>query len=238
MGSVGERKGASSGADGGARTLAERLAATDLFLGMPPAQVAEVSGRAVGGVRRFEKGETVVTDGMAAQWLIVLLDGRLYVYDSGAGGERLLVRAVESGRSFGVTMMADGASAYSAMVVAARPSEAVFMDVSRLRDLWREGRHPRLFENLFRIAGEVALDGRRHAAVLACRKVEDRLMLELSLRAEAAGGGGRDVALPFATMEDCARHLGVTRTGLSLAVKGLVRRGRISRVSPTRFVIR
>lgn len=234
-----ERRVESGGASGegdGERALAGRLSASDLFLGMPSAQVAEVAGRAAGGVRRIGKGETVVTDGMAAQWIVVLLEGRLYVYDSGAGGERLLVRVVEPGRSFGVTMMADGAAAYSAMVVAARPSEVVFMDVARLRDLWREGRHPRLFENLFRIAGEVALDGRRHAAVLACRKVEDRLMLELSMRAEAAGDG--DVALPFATMEDCARHLGVTRTGLSLAVKGLVRRGRISRLSPTRFVLR
>ena len=49
--------------------------------------------------------------------------------------------------------------------------------------------------------------------------------------------GESDVTLPFATSEDCARYLGVTRTALSLAISRLVKRGEIVHPGHSRFVI-
>ena len=54
----------------------------------------------------------------------------------------------------------------------------------------------------------------------------------------ALAGEPSEVTLPFATSEDCARYLGVTRTALSLAIRRLIGRGEIVHPGHSRFVIR
>lgn len=213
----------------------ERLGRLRLFSGLPANEVADIVHRIGGVIRRFEKGETVVLAGTKAKWVIPVLSGRLGVYEPCAGGECHLTRIIDPGGLFGLTLVTANLESYPGTAVADTPCEVVFFDITRINDIWREGRHPRFFENLYTsVSGEV-LDGWRKLSILSCRKTEDRFILYLRWR--AAETGEKSVRLPFVTSDACAQFLGVTRTALSLAIGRLVARGEIARPSRGVFVL-
>ncbi|MDO5319842.1 MAG: Crp/Fnr family transcriptional regulator [bacterium] len=216
-------------------SLVERLMTVRLFDGMPREVVSEFVRRIGGEVRQFKKGETVVYEGTKAKWVVPIFSGRLTIFESGSGGVRHSVRVVEAGQIFGSTMVTSNLEYYPGAVVAAEPSEVVFLSIPKIRELWHEGTCPKFFENLYSIVSGQVLECWRKMSILSSKKVEDRFMLYL--RWYASEVGESDVTLPFATSEACAHYLGVTRTALSLAVRRLVDRGEIVHPGHSRFVI-
>jgi len=215
--------------------LEARLEKLRLFDGMSVKEIGEVV-RSVGcEVRRFDKGAVIVYEGTEAKWVVPVLAGRLTVYESGANGVRHPVRVVEAGHLFGATMVTANLEYYPGMAVATDPSEVVYLEIGKLKKLWREGVHPKLFENLFSVVSAEVHRCWRKMSILSCKRAEDRFMLYLRWRASEVGE--RDVVLPFPTSEACARYLGVTRTALSLAVKRLVARAEIAYPEHGRFVL-
>jgi len=225
----------SDGTHGSDEGLEARLKALRLFAGMSAREVAEVIGRVGGTVRRFDKGEVIVYEGTKAKWVVPVLGGRLTVFESGASGARHPVRVVEAGQCFGATMVTANLEYYPGMATATVPSEVVFLDIGKLKTLWREARYAKLFENLYSVVSAEVLACWRKMSILSCKKTEDRFMLYLRWRTSEAGAS--DVQVPFTTSEAFAQYLGVTRTGLSLAVKRLVARGEIVRPGQNRFVL-
>ena len=216
--------------------LAERLKKTPLFAGMACEEVDDVV-RLVGGyVRHFKKGEVIVYEGTKAKWVVPVLTGRLTIFESGSGGVRHPVRVISGGEGvFGSTMVTSNLEYYPGAAVATEPSEVVFLSISKIRELWYVGTHPKLFANLYSIVSGQVLECWRKMSILSCKKAEDRFMLYL--RWYASEVGESDVTLPFANSEDCARYLCVTRTALSLAINRLVARGEIVHPGRSRFVI-
>jgi len=198
-------------------------------------EICEVVRRTGCVVRRFDKGEVVVYEGTKAKWVVPVLAGRLTVYESGANGVRHPVRVVEAGHLFGATMVTANLEYYPGMAVATEPTEVVYLEIDKLKDLWREGTHVKLFENLFSIVSAEVHSCWRKMSILSCKRAEDRFMLYLRWRASEVGE--RDMRLPFPTSEACAQYLGVTRTALSLAMKRLAARGEIAYPEHGRFVL-
>lgn len=215
------------------RHLAERLAKIRLFAGMSTAEIMAVVGLLNGEVRVFQKDEVIVYEGTKAKWVVPVLFGRLTIFESGSGGVRRQMRVVEAGHVFGSTMVTSNLEYYPGAAIA---SEVVFLAIPKIRELWSVGTCPKFFENLYSIVSGQVLECWRKMSILSCKKVEDRFMLYL--RWYASEVGESDVTLPFATSEDCAHYLGVTRTALSLAIQRLVGRGEIAHPSRSRFVIR
>ena len=218
------------------RQLAERLAKVRLFSGMLREELAEVVGFLDGEARSFRKGEVVVYEGTKAKWVVPVLSGRLTIFESGSGGVRRPMRVVEAGQLFGSTMVTSNLEYYPGAAVAVEPSEVVFLSIPKIRELWYAGRSPKFFANLYSIVSGQVLECWRKMSILSCKKAEDRFMLYL--RWYASEVGESDVTLPFATSEDCAHYLGVTRTALSLAIRRLIVRGEIVHPGHSRFVIR
>lgn len=216
--------------------LAQHFLRSRLFEGMGTDEITLIIGFIGGGVRRFAKGDIVVHEGTKAKWVIPVLKGRLNVYESGASGDRHLVRVIDEGGLFGSTLVTANLEDYPGMAVAEVDSEVVFFDNASIKALWREGRHPRFFVNLYSIVSGEVLDCWRKISMLTCRKTEDRFMLYLHWL--AAESGETEVKVPFPTSEACAQFLGVTRTALSLAVKRLITRGEITRLEHGRFVLK
>ena len=215
--------------------LVERLAKIRLFAGMPREEIAEVVRLIGGEVRRFAKGEALVYEGTKAKWVVPILSGRITIFESGSCGVRHSVRVVGAGQVFGSTMVTSNLEYYPGAAVAAEPSEVVFLSIPKIRELWHAGTCPKFFANLYSIVSGQVLECWRKMSILSCKKTEDRFMLYL--RWYASEVGESDVTLPFATSEDCARYLGVTRTALSLAIQRLVARGEIVHPGRSRFVI-
>ena len=220
-------------AKGGERTGLENIR---LFAGLSSAETAAVVRRLGGSVRRFAKGEVVVHEGTAAKWLIPVLSGVVCVYEPGANGERHLVRSVEAGGLFGATLVTMRLESYPGMAVAAKDCEVMFFEMAKIRELWYDTRYKKFFENLYTAVSESVLYCWRKLSIMACKTTEDKFMMYLNWYATETGSP--DVTLPFARMEDCAVFLGVTRAALSPAIKRLVTRGEIQRVSRGRFVLK
>lgn len=217
--------------------LIERLMNIGLFAGMSSSEIEDVIRNiGVGGVRRFKEDEIVVFEGTKAKWLVPVLRGRLMVYESGASGKRQFVRTVEAGRLFGATLVTTRLEYYPGMAVAGSDCEVLFFDMAKIRELWHDVTYRKFFENLYTSVSEYVLYCWRKMSILSCKKVEDRFMLYLRWCASEVGES--DVTLPFATSEECASYLGVTRTALSLAIRRLVNRGEIVHHDRSRFVIR
>ena len=218
------------------KLLAERLAKFRLFAGMSREEITTVVGIVGGEIRSFRKGEVVVYEGTKAKWVVPVLSGRLTIFESGSGGVRHSMRVVEAGHIFGSTMVTSNHEYYPGAAVASEASEVVFFEIAKIRRLWHEPKYAKFFENLYSIVSGQVLECWRKMSILSCKKAEDRFMLYL--RWYASEVGESDVTLPFATSEDCAHYLGVTRTALSLAIRRLVGRGEIAHPSRSRFVIR
>ena len=215
---------------------AERLAKFRLFEGMSREEISTIVEFLDGKVRAFRKGEPVVYEGTKAKWVVPVLSGRLTIFESGSGGVRRPMRVVEAGQLFGSTMVTSNLEYYPGAAVAVEPSEVVFLSIPKIRELWYAGRSPKFFANLYSIVSGQVLECWRKMSILSCKKAEDRFMLYL--RWYASEVGESDVTLPFATSEDCAHYLGVTRTALSLAIRRLIGRGEIVHPGHSRFVIR
>lgn len=218
------------------KLLAERLAKFRLFAGMSREEITTVVGIVGGEIRSFRKGEVVVYEGTKAKWVVPVLSGRLTIFESGSGGVRHSMRVVEAGHIFGSTMVTSNHEYYPGAAVASEASEVVFFEIAKIRRLWHEPKYAKFFENLYSIVSGQVLECWRKMSILSCKKAEDRFMLYL--RWYASEVGESDVTLPFATSEDCAHYLGVTRTALSLAIRRLVGRGEIVHPGHSRFVIR
>ena len=218
------------------KLLAERLAKFRLFEGMSREEISTIVEFLDGKVRAFRKGEPVVYEGTKAKWVVPVLSGRLTIFESGSGGVRRPMRVVEAGQVFGSTMVTSNLEYYPGAAIASEPSEVVFLSIPKIRELWYAGTSPKFFANLYSIVSGQVLESWRKMSILSCKKAEDRFMLYL--RWYASEVGESDVTLPFATSEDCARYLGVTRTALSLAIRRLIDRGEIVHPGHSRFVIR
>lgn len=217
--------------------LLDRLAELGLFRGIPRQEIAEIVEFIDGaGVVRFARGETVVYEGTKAKWVMPVLSGCLNVFESASNGERHHARVIETGGLFGATLVTTNLEYYPGMAIAAEPCEVIFFSSARIRELWVGGRYRRFFENLYSEVSSEVLGCWRKLSILTCKRAEDRFMLYL--RWYAAEKGESDVTLPFPTMEDGAKYLGLTRTALSLAIKRLVKRGEIAHPGRGRFVIR
>lgn len=206
--------------------LINGLIKVNLFDGMSRELVTEVYRRVGGEVLTCASGEVVVYEGTRARWVVAVLSGRLGVYESGASGRRHLVRVVETGHLFGATMVTANLEYYPGMAVAGEASEVVFLEIEKIKKIWRDAKFAKLFENLYTIVSAEVLNCWRKMSILACKKAEDRVMLYLRWR--AAEVGDLDMTLPFSTSEQFAQFLGLTRTAQSLAVKRLVARGEIA----------
>ena len=217
------------------KLLAERLAKFRLFEGMSREEIAAVVVALDGEARSFRKSEVIVYEGTKAKWVVPVLSGRLTIFESGSGGVRRPMRVVEAGHVFGSTMVTSNLEYYPGAAVAAEACEVVFLSIPKIRDLWYAGTSPKFFANLYSIVSGQVLECWRKMSILSCKKAEDRFMLYL--RWYASEVGESDVTLPFATSEDCAHYLGVTRTALSLAIRRLVGRGEIVHPGHSRFVI-
>lgn len=216
--------------------LVVRLMKNRLFAGMSREQVADTVRFIGGEIRFFKKGEVVVYEGTKAKWVVPVLSGRLTIFESGSGGVRHPVRVVEAGQLVGSTMVTSNLEYYPGAALATAASDVVFLSIPKIRELWRAGTCPIFFANLYSIVSGQVLDCWRKMSILSCKKAEDRFMLYL--RWYASEVGESDVTLPFATSEECASYLGVTRTALSLAIRRLVNRGEIVHPDRSRFVIR
>ena len=206
-----------------------------LFSGFTRAEIIKALSAFGAHVRRFGKGSVVVREGASADWLVIVLSGKLSVYELIARDERHLVRPVMAGQLFGGTLVTSNCKCYPGLAVAVEETRTVFLSIPRIQSSGTDRRYAVLFRNLYSIVSEDVLRCWRKMSIMACTKAEDRVKLLMNWVASKTGQSEFDV--PFNTTEELAQFLAVSRTALSLAINRLVRRGEIAHPARRRFAI-
>lgn len=196
-----------------------------LFNGFSLSETAKALADFGAHVKRFEKGAVVVHEGTPADWLVVVLEGKLNIYELIARDERHLVRPVLPGQLFGGTLVMSACKRYPGLAQAAQAARVVFLSISRIQAAVADRRSATLFRNLYSIVSGDVLKSWRKMSIMACTRAEDRVKLLLNWVSSIQGRTEFDV--PFNTTEEMAQFLAISRTALSLAINRLVRRGEI-----------
>jgi CRP/FNR family transcriptional regulator, nitrogen oxide reductase regulator len=188
--------------------LAEQLAKMDLFLGLKPAPLTEVARR--GQVQRLAKGSLLFAQGAPADRCHALIEGRMRIAQSGAGGDQIIVRFVGPGETFGtVALFTD--RRYPAEATAVVDSVEISWPEATLLELIE--RYPRIALNLVKIVGSRLREAQERLREVATQRVDQRIahaILRLA-GSDAAREGKGDGVIEFpVTRQDIAEMCGAT----------------------------
>lgn len=201
------------------------LGDVDLFAELPPATLERLARESL--VRRFPRGQVLCSEGDPGDSLLVLEAGRVRISRYSAGGQEVVLAAVEAPAAFGELALIDGAP---------RSATIVAQTAVRVRVLRREAvtalieREPTVAMGMLRaVTGMVRSTNERLADVLTL-DVPGRVAKWLLGRAAThgrAGPGGVTVPLGVSQGE-LAAELGTTRVSVNKALKGFEARGAIA----------
>ncbi|MER6575432.1 Crp/Fnr family transcriptional regulator [Nonomuraea sp. NPDC001023] len=193
------------------------------FLSLLTAEEIEAL-RAAGRPRRWDRGTTVITEGDAADWVLVLTQGRVKVSSHTSGGTEVVLAVRGPGALLGDMSAVDG-SPRSATVTALEPIEGIVVrDFSGF--LAAHGRIAVLLLQL--VVGRLRDADRKrveYGAFDTTGRVATRL-LELADRYGERTSTGVRVALPL-SQDELAGWTGSSREAVSKALRSLRDRGLI-----------
>lgn len=196
--------------------LAELALKTELFRGMNPADAEALLYRLNAVKKVYKKGETVLHAGFDADRLLVIVSGRLHVYEQMAGDHTVLVRVLGAGEVIGLWILhVPEIACWPGTVVAAEDCTLISLNMANLRRL-SEGSDPllqQLSANALKLLSRELFSTWRKLAVMDAPSIEARIKVYLS---ELDNEGGRTgvVSVPF-NRECMAEYFGVTRPSLS-----------------------
>ncbi|MDP9363514.1 MAG: Crp/Fnr family transcriptional regulator [Chloroflexota bacterium] len=196
-----------------------------LFAELPPATLERLARES--RLRRFPRGQVLCSEGDPGDSLLVLEEGRVRISRYSAGGQEVVLAAVEAPAAFGELALIDGALR-SATITAQTPV--------RVRVLGREA-----VQSLIARESSVAM-GLLRAVTAMVRTTNERLSDILSLdvpgrvakwllaRAETHGARRPEgIAVPLGLSQgELAAEIGTTRVSVNKALKGFEARGVIA----------
>ncbi len=196
-----------------------------LFAELPPATLERLARES--RLRRFPRGQVLCSEGDPGDSLLVLEEGRVRISRYSAGGQEVVLAAVEAPAAFGELALIDGALR-SATITAQTPV--------RVRMLGREA-----VQSLIARESSVAM-GLLRAVTAMVRTTNERLSDILSLdvpgrvakwllaRAETHGARRPEgIAVPLGLSQgELAAEIGTTRVSVNKALKGFEARGVIA----------
>lgn len=178
-------------------------------------------------VRRYDKGQTILSEGDPADTLGIVLRGSARVMRVDYYGNRSIQTTLEPADIFGDTYAFAGVEAMPVSVVAAGECEAMLIPAQRIARTCRNACpfHGQMIYNLLHVIAEKNLMQSRKNEITAQRTTRDKLMAYLML--EAKKNARSTFTIPY-DRQELADYLAVDRSGLSSEIGKLRREGVIS----------
>lgn len=202
----------------------EFLTKTVLFRGATPQEVEQMLS-CLGAQRRvFPKGAYVYHAGEPVRALGVVLSGSVSIENDDFWGNKSILDRVEAGGVFAETYACIPGEPLMVSVVAAEPSQILFLEVERVLHTCPDAcrYHTRLIENLLRISARKNLNLSRRIFHTSAKTIRGRLLSFLSYR--AAQSQEEWFTIPF-NRQQLADYLGVDRSALSNELSKMQREG-------------
>jgi CRP/FNR family transcriptional regulator len=201
------------------------LGEVPLFAELPPATLERLARES--RLRRFPRGQVLCSEGDPGESLLVLEEGRVRISRYSAGGQEVVLAAVEAPAAFGELALIDGAP---------RSATITAQTAVRVRVLGREAvqgliaREPSVAMGLLRaVTAMVRATNEKLADVLSL-DVPGRVAKWLLARAATHGARRPEgIAVPLGLSQgELAAELGTTRVSVNKALKGFEARGAIA----------
>lgn len=191
-----------------------RMAEVQLFANLSESERQDLALRLNVRIRAYASGEMIVNECDQAVDVMVVLKGRLSVYECGVTEDRRhLVYNLRLGDTYGATFPVLNLKSNPGMVTASCPSEVLLCSVSAIRSLIAKGTHPALIANLYAAAARQGYAVWRKVVLLSCYEIADRIRL---YRRQLREDGLSETSLP--PPAELAEYLGVNRTALYRAL--------------------
>ena len=177
--------------------------------------------------RRFDEGQSVFTEGAAAEWFFLLLDGTIRVVRITEGGEQVTALHIPPGQLFGIAS-ALGRDTYPATALAASETLTLCWPVS----LWHDfvAQYPGFASETYKTIGARVNEMNTRIVELSTQHVEQRIaraLLRLINRSGQRTGEGIEISFPI-TRQDVSEMTGTTLHTVSRLLSAWERDGLVS----------
>ncbi len=202
-----------------ATRLVDLASRTAFFRGVSPTAVEALLYRLNAVEKTYRKGETVMHAGFRADRLMVVVSGRLHVYDQVEDDRSVLLRAIGPDEVLGLWILhVPEIPCWPGSIVADEPCTLISLDMARARALAtaHDPEIVRLAFNASRILSRELFTTWRKLVVMDAPTLEARIRIYLSELANETGNRG-EVVVPF-NRERMAEYFGVARPSLSRAL--------------------
>lgn len=185
-----------------------------LFYNIPPEEIEQLLKCLQATIKTFRKSQVIFWAGQAVSHTALVLSGEVQLWEEDILGNRSIHNRFLSGETFGEVYACAKGSLMIASAVAVKPSEILFIDISRIL-----GKHScvgcyygQLLENLLQITANRAQTLSRKVSVLSRRSLREKLLAYLSTQARVAQNCA--FSIPYSRQE-LADYLSVDRSALS-----------------------
>ena len=209
------------------------LSRTPLFLGAQPEEVAAMLSCLGAERRRYAKGDRIYRTGDVVTALGIVLSGGVLIENNDFWGNTTVLDRVEPGQIFAETYACTPGEPLMVDVVAAGPSEILFLNVNQVLQVCPNAcaYHSGLLRNLLALSAQKNLSLSRKIFHTASKSIRGRLLSYLSYQAVRAGS--RRFTIPF-SRQQLADYLNVDRSALSNELSKMRREGLLT-VNKNRF---
>jgi CRP/FNR family transcriptional regulator len=160
------------------------IAAIPLFNGLPDDQLKAI--RQIAVEKRFNKGQTIFTEGDATRGFFVIVDGRVKVYKVSSEGKEQILHIFEAGQSFGEVTVFTGQQ-FPASAQALSKSRLLLFSRRAFLDLIKT--NPSLALNLLAIMSKKLREFAAQIENLSLKEIPARLASYLIYLSEEQGAG-------------------------------------------------
>ncbi len=200
------------------------LADTLLFRGIEPDEIRTMMDCLSAETRQYEKKEVILHAGDVVSAMGLVLSGCVHIENDDLWGNKSILDQVGPGFVFAETYASIPGEPLMVSVIAAEPSEILFLNTKRLLTTCTGacGHHSRLIQNLLLVSAQKNLNLSWRMFHMSSKTIRGRLLSYLSF--QAAREGSSAFSIPF-NRQQLADYLGVDRSALSNELGKMQREG-------------
>ena len=200
------------------------LSKTVLFRGSTPEEVRAILGCLSPLQKGFDRGSTIYHTGDVVTAIGLVLSGSVYIENNDVWGNKSILDQAGPGQVFAETYACVPGEPLMISVVAAEPTEILFLDVGKILHVCSNACsfHGNLIRNLLLISSQKNLNLSRRIFHTSSKTIRGRLLSYLSF--QATFHGSREFDIPF-NRQQLADYLSVDRSAMSNELSKMQRDG-------------
>jgi len=214
---------------------AQFLSQTLLFRDISPEELRSMLACLGAETRQFPRDGVIFRAGDTVRSIGLVLSGSVSIENDDVWGNKSILDRVRPGQVFAETYACVPGEPLMIRVVAAEPSEILFLDTGRVLQTCSSACtfHSRLIRNLLAIASQKNLNLSRRIFHTSSKSIRGRVLSYLSF--QATQQGSRTFEIPF-NRQQLADYLSVDRSALSNELSKMQRDG-LLQVERSRFTL-